>query len=631
MINQRLLELIRKEDVLLFAGAGMSIYSGYPSGLALAKILFNNLSKDEQRDIEYSDNLPRLADDIFNLKNSKQYLFQTLKMEFSKEPSSTATHDLLAKIPHFKTIITTNYDTLFETTNKNLEIIRRSKDIPISDQKKQWLYKIHGDFTDTDRIILTASDYNNYFSTSQEETIFWNSVKNKLATHHVVFVGYSMDDINTQVLIDKISNELGENRKEMFFVAPKLTQSKINYLQRKNITVIRATGEDFINECYEDLKANYFPGLSKGNGSADIALTFARFNNIELKIGQANQSELFLSDYKTIKESNGLNEVKFNLVPENQRLQYINDSLLGKNFDNVVLKKEEIENFSVIFEGIKLRDDKDIQSLTLQKLPNFSGSIDVNYSDGLDFEDIYVEMFLAKPSENELDFKFLILGFEITMRLKFYELPISGTRLDMDVKPIGKISSVSACLKFYKFLNEFISNKNFNIYNNSKQVFAKKTKTNFKESDIETSAMITYFENLKKIEKLYNLKFRNIKLEEINKVIVRNILAYNEKIRVKEKFSGLTFGTTKAEIERFINDKKKTWLMVLSTNKKVELNLHGESFEIGYAHQIIEDAYIENTSELKLNNESKVKIASRSKTMFIQFSDDDKIIKEHKE
>lgn len=121
MGKERVFELIRKEDVVLFVGAGMSMYAGYPSGAMLSKIFYDNLSKDLKSDIEFTEDLPKLTNDIYYLKGgNKNYLLQILKREFQKEPISTEIHQLLAKIPHFKTIITTNYDTLIESTNKNM-------------------------------------------------------------------------------------------------------------------------------------------------------------------------------------------------------------------------------------------------------------------------------------------------------------------------------------------------------------------------------------------------------------------------------------------------------------------------------------------------------------------------------
>jgi NAD-dependent SIR2 family protein deacetylase len=153
MAKDRIFELIRREEVVLFVGAGMSLYAGYPSGEKLSKILYDNLTNDLKKDIEFTKNLPRLAEDIYNLKGgNKNYLFEILKGEFQKEPTSVKTHELLAKILHFKTIITTNYDTLIESTNRKIEVIRKSKDYSIANSKKQLLFKIHSDLSDTEKL-----------------------------------------------------------------------------------------------------------------------------------------------------------------------------------------------------------------------------------------------------------------------------------------------------------------------------------------------------------------------------------------------------------------------------------------------------------------------------------------------
>jgi NAD-dependent SIR2 family protein deacetylase len=276
MEKESVFELIRKEEMILFAGAGMSLYAGFPSGKELAKILHKNLPISQQNEIELSSDLLQVGEDIFNIRNgNKNYLITKLKECFEIEPSSKETHQLLAKIPQIKTIITTNYDTLFEDTNKNLQVIRRSSDYPIANSKKQQLFKIHG-AVDTTNIILTKSDYNKFFIENKDETVFWTAIKDRLASNNILFIGYSLEDNNVMVMFERILSEIGENRKELFFVAPSISQTKKRFLDRKGINFIESTGEDLIKDIFEDLKLNYFPGLHKGNGTADTAFNFGQ-------------------------------------------------------------------------------------------------------------------------------------------------------------------------------------------------------------------------------------------------------------------------------------------------------------------------------------------------------------------
>lgn len=322
MEKERLFELIRKEEVLLFAGAGMSMYAGYPSGKSLGETFYRNLTPNQQKEIELTSDLLKLTEDIFNIKNgNKNYLIEILKKEFQKDPISTETHDILAKIPQIKTVITTNYDTLFETANKNLEIIRRSSDYPVVDSKKQQLFKIHGDLSDTKNIILTKSDYNNFFIENKDETVFWTAVKDRLASNHILFIGYALEDDNIMFMFERILKELGENRKELFFVAPLINKSKKKFLDRKGINFIESKGEDLIKEIYEDLKLNYIPGLTKGNGTADTALSFGLLNHIDFQICKQKES-LKIGKFSSL-QGLGKTELKFNLeLPDEKKIKY---------------------------------------------------------------------------------------------------------------------------------------------------------------------------------------------------------------------------------------------------------------------------------------------------------------------
>jgi hypothetical protein len=299
MASKGIFELIRKEEVVLFAGAGMSRYAGYPSGADLAKILHDNLPDDIKPDIEFTYNLPKLCDDIFQLKGNKSYLIEVLKKEFNKKPTSTETHKLLAGIPHFRTIITTNYDTLIESENNTIEVIRTSIDLANVNVKDQLLFKIHSDFSDIANIILTSSDYLNYFTKQSENTFFWNAVRDRLSSNHILFIGYSLDDINVQNMINKIIIELGDNKKEMYFVSPSLTRVKQAFLQLNNIIHIQSTGEEIIKEICEDLKLNYFPDLSKGIGTAGTALDFAISKQLNIELSK-NENGIEIGNVKSM-------------------------------------------------------------------------------------------------------------------------------------------------------------------------------------------------------------------------------------------------------------------------------------------------------------------------------------------
>jgi NAD-dependent SIR2 family protein deacetylase len=624
MSKERIFELIRKEEVALFVGAGMSLYAGYPLGGQLAKIFFDNLTSDIKNQIDFTSNLPKLAEDIYYIKGgNKNYLIEMLKNEFQKEPTTTVTHQLLAKIPQIKSIITTNYDTLFETTNNNLEVIRKSSDCSTTNTKKQKLFKIHGDLYDTTNIILTNSDYNNYFVKEKENSVFWNTVKTKLVENHVVFVGYAFEDSNIMVVIEKILNELGDNRKEMFFVAPNITPAKLKFLQQKGIEYIQATAEDLVRELYEDLKFNYLPGLNKGFGTADTAFNFAKSNNLSIELEQFNNG-IIINGAKAIQGENH-NEVKFKFeFPEGEKDKIL-DSINGKNFDDVVLEGDSIKECSLFMNGIRLKNEDDITKIQLKKVPAIHGDFEIVFEDGFELEKININVYVASPKENEAHLKIKLLDFTLLVMIK-YELESELSNYKIEIIPNEFISSVKNGLNFFNILSRFVSNLKFDLMKDNLLFYSYDNRFVIKDDEaFDAKHLLGYFEKLKKIERHFNVRFNDIDLNNYNYKTVRFIVAYIDKTTVEEKFNGMTFENENEEEFNFlIEDKNKVF--VISEKQISNFKLHDIDFNIGYLHKYIKDAYVENSEELK-NKKTKIfSMKSKSDTIFYQFTDDKSMI-----
>lgn len=624
MSKERIFELIRKEETALFVGAGMSLYAGYPSGVKLAEILYNNLTKDLQEQLNFTTDLPKLAEEIYYLKNgNKNYLIEILKNEFKKEPISTETHKLLAKIPQIKTIITTNYDELFEKTNKNIEVIRKSSDCATANFKKQSLFKIHGDLSDTTNIILTNSDYNNYFVKEKEHSVFWNTVKTKLVENHIVFIGYALEDSNVMVVIDKILNELGDNHKEMFFVAPNIQPAKLKFLQSKGIEYIQTTAEELFKEIEEDLKYNYLPGLNKGFGSADTAFNFAKSNNLSIELEQFNNG-IIVNGAKALQGENH-NEVKFKFeFPEGEKDKIL-DSINGKNFDDIVLEGDSIKECSLFMNGIRLKNEDDITKIQLKKAPAIHGDFEIVFEDGFELEKIDINIYFASPEKNEGLIKIILLDFMMLIRIK-YEFESLTSNYKIEIIPNEFISSVKKGLGFYNILSRIVSNIKFDLMKDSQLFYSYDNRFVIKDDDaFDAKYLLGYFEKLKKIERYFNVRFNNIDLNNYDYKTVRFIEAYIDKTTVEEKFNGMTFENENEEEFNFlIEDKDK--VLVISEKQISNFKLHDIDFNIGYLHKYIKDAYVENSEDLK-NKKTKVfSMKSKSDKIFYQFTDDKSMI-----
>ncbi|WP_281631467.1 SIR2 family protein [Flavobacterium luteolum] len=621
MASKRIFELIRKEEVVLFAGAGMSRYAGFPSGGELADILHKNLSDDIKGDVEHTWNLPKLCEDIFLLQGNKSYLIDTLKQEFKKKPKTTETHKLLAGIPHFRTIITTNYDTLIELENDRIEVIRTSIDYASAKKDEQMLFKIHSDFSDIENIILTSSDYLNYFTQQSESTVFWNAVKDRLASNHILFIGYSLDDLNVQDMIKKIISQLGDYKKEMYFVAPSLDRVKQAFLQKHNIKHIQSTGEDLIKEIDEDIRQNFLPDLAKGIGKADTALSFAnaRHLGIELKKGETG---IDIGNVKSLDENSAYHidlKLKLEGDKKDQFFKFINN----KTFDEINLEGEVLQELSFMMKDLRIRNEESISRMTLQKRPAFNCKINIAFEDDFEVDDYPFTLSAISPEVNESHLKIVANGFTLLIKLKFD--PINDqNRFNMEVIPPDNIKSTNIGLDFYKILSRITSNLKFKIFREGKLFFASEQfPLPFTKDAFEADAFLDYFSNLKKIEKFFNKKFLDINLQNANKEGVNLLLAKADNKALMYDFKGVrvtAIDANELEVLKCIGNSEQA--LVFADKKETAVKLHGEEFDLEFIQDIIEEPVILNPEVFENYNNEDIIIGSKTNKIIRRFSKD---------
>lgn len=73
---------------------------------------------------------------------------------------------------------------------------------------------------------------------------------------NVLFVGYSLDDINVESIFRKITEELGSNTKEVFLLSSDEKQHKVQALNRKGIHYINSYAEPFFIDLEQSIKDN---------------------------------------------------------------------------------------------------------------------------------------------------------------------------------------------------------------------------------------------------------------------------------------------------------------------------------------------------------------------------------------
>ncbi|WP_297273611.1 SIR2 family protein [uncultured Bacteroides sp.] len=278
---KRLIRLIRQEKVSLFIGAGFSIEANAPSVQKLKETILANIDDLEAKQQHSDDNLSDLSEfyveEICN--GSRNELISLLKDLFSFNPASMKDHETLAKIPHFHYIFTTNYDTLLEDSYpaEDINVIRKDQDCTyIEEHKPINIFKIHGDFQDADSLVITSSDYHDLLNGRKRNPQLWNVVKNEFLKKHILFIGYSLEDDNIIEIIKSISKAVNKNQKDMFLIAPKISEQREGMLKKMKVQYSKAYATEFLETLIKELRKNISDDFKHKKVSAE---TYTRFCN----------------------------------------------------------------------------------------------------------------------------------------------------------------------------------------------------------------------------------------------------------------------------------------------------------------------------------------------------------------
>jgi len=171
------------------------------------------------------------------------------------EPNRSATDFLreIARIPFFRTIVTTNWDPFCERTMNVLVPMVEDQDIPFWDDSDRHVLKIHGCVTRPHTIVATLEDYDKCMKDKSRGAIF-TKLRDLMATKTFVFVGYSANDLDFKFIYDEIIDNLGSFRRSAYVVDPKPTEDSIKDWETRSVKIIKMSGLVFARELNKDLE-----------------------------------------------------------------------------------------------------------------------------------------------------------------------------------------------------------------------------------------------------------------------------------------------------------------------------------------------------------------------------------------
>ena len=249
-IPKQLLNGIKDNKCVLFAGAGASMDAKMPSWKELVMALVERLKE------EYS-NLPnRELDEVEKLLCEDKYMIlaayclrklgayefsDVLKQKLSCNGKKSYTHGLLAKIP-FRAVITTNFDLFIEQTNSANGRMCKTllpNDMNIAEERLGGalpVFKIHGSYETPDSIVLTKAGIRDLLFNKPQ---YNETLKRYFTENTVLFYGYSFNDPDIDFILQGImADKKGLTRKH-YALLPNVGEIEIAYLlQEYNIQVI---------------------------------------------------------------------------------------------------------------------------------------------------------------------------------------------------------------------------------------------------------------------------------------------------------------------------------------------------------------------------------------------------------
>lgn len=238
---------------VLFVGAGSSCRVGYPSWGRLLDILHDAIDDPDRhvhlKGLDGVDGSLRASE--YRKVLGEQRYRQELEDAFAPRlPQHDRFHEMLVRLP-FSHVLTTNYDYVLESAHlsvysapansfdadewKQLSDFRQSRSISAS---QRCYVHVHGSIKRPSGIVLCQADYNARYV---HETRVKEFLKELLTGQRVVFVGFSLSDVDLDYILREVAGSLGIKQPRHFILLPAPVSSKqqsttqINYTQRYHI------------------------------------------------------------------------------------------------------------------------------------------------------------------------------------------------------------------------------------------------------------------------------------------------------------------------------------------------------------------------------------------------------------
>jgi hypothetical protein len=208
-----LIRYLREGRCVLFAGSGLSAWGKLPTWKGLLEDIVKGIRDDEpdNRDLPELDQLLKLEKllDIADYCKEKlggrynEILSERVRGDAGEIPE---THRIITQLP-FAAVVTTNYDKLLERAYaENSSWPKTPTHLDAASlgtllfDGSFFILKAHGDIDRPDTLVLTRRDYREIIHSNPAISSIFSAI---LLTKAILFVGYSLNDPDFRLLLDR--------------------------------------------------------------------------------------------------------------------------------------------------------------------------------------------------------------------------------------------------------------------------------------------------------------------------------------------------------------------------------------------------------------------------------------------
>lgn len=215
---QDLAAAIKEKNVILFVGSGVPNNLGLPTYPEMINQMAIHLGLDPDTFNMWGNSDFLLLGEYYHLqKGSLGGLRSWMDRNWHNPDIHIGESEIYKTIIEldFPIIYTTNFDRWLETAydfyHKDYIKITNVADFPRIHHNKTQIIKFHGDFDDDSSLVLTESSY---FNRMDFETPIDIKLRNDSLEKSILFIGYSLSDINIRYMLYKLHRQWKESNNE---------------------------------------------------------------------------------------------------------------------------------------------------------------------------------------------------------------------------------------------------------------------------------------------------------------------------------------------------------------------------------------------------------------------------------